>query len=91
MITIDEVVIKLLGRYDLRRLQHLGYYIEEHSWVFEGVMHKYQFTPKDNNVVTITIVARQGRGPLIPHITFTQINDWVRESVDIIDLDKRRR
>ncbi len=84
---IDSVRIILKGRCDLHRLTELGYgrlETERHAYVFVGHMHRYVFRDLGLDI-EIEITARNPRTkPLIPAITFSQLNDWVGKSIQKI-------
>ncbi len=87
---VVKVTIELKGKFDLRRLAELRYVQEGNSWVFKGVLHRYAFTPLLPDSVVLDIRAKT-RDRELPHeITFHNIDDWVRDSVNAIDLESRK-
>ncbi len=83
---IDKVIIQLSGKYSLDKLDVLNYHCHGQERYFDGVMHRYIFKPIDDNHVEISIFKKPSSDmPLIPHITFHQIQDWVGQSIDFIE------
>ncbi len=87
---VVKVTIELKGKFDLRQLSRLRYVQEGGSWVFKGVLHRYAFTPLLPDSVILDIRAKSRDGDLPHEITFHNIDDWVRDSVDVIDLESRK-
>jgi len=93
MMIIDKVEIKINGRHDLDKLTELRYQpikIKRIThYIFDGQMHRYDFREIFLNHqigVLITITAKARDIKLDHFITFTQIRDWVGQSVDKIQI-----
>ena len=90
LMEVVKVTIELKGRFDLQRLRELNYKQEGDSWVFRGVLHRYAFTPMIPDTVVLDIRAKNKDRELPHQITFHNIDDWVRDCVDAIDLESRK-
>ena len=88
---VETVVVCLRGKYDLTKLEKLGYRKHLDSWYFDGKMHRYLFEPINEDSVEILIKKRPGfKGNLVHQVTFGNFHDWVRKSVDAIQIGPDR-
>ena len=86
---VEKVFINLSGRYNINNLEQIGYRRESNSrgWYFDGVLHRYIFEPLDIDKILI-IIEKKHKSVELPHaITFGNIGDWVKKSVDVIEAE----
>jgi len=92
---VNKVSIELEGKYNLSKLEALDfkkihYRGERYFYRFIGIMHKYTFIPIDDNHCLITIYSKSKYIELYHKITFGNINGFVREYVNAIQIEENR-
>lgn len=86
---VSEIVIGLTGRYDLSKLEDIGYKRGESQdiWCFDGRQHRYTFIRVDDLHLEIRVGSIPHRLFRLPvQATFRQLKDWVGRSIEVIEL-----
>lgn len=86
---VNSIIIRLTGKYNITKLASLGFHKINSGWLFDGKLHRYIFTPRNESVV-ITITPRPPDWRTEPtsgtphEITFRNFPDWLMKYVDTI-------